>query len=135
VALRSTQPLTEMSTRNLPGVKDGRRVRLTTSTPSVSHVDASKSHKLMGLHGLVTGIALPFNWKPAEFADGRSVLSFCRWSDPDFGVRNCERRVLHTQDPLRRSMVGRSCSGGTQISDHTAGGVLSRTLAYLRSSI
>jgi hypothetical protein len=35
--LESTQPLTEMSTRNLPGgVKNGRRVRLTTSPPSVS---------------------------------------------------------------------------------------------------
>jgi hypothetical protein len=32
----STQPLTEMSTRNIPGeVKGGRRVGLTTSPPSV----------------------------------------------------------------------------------------------------
>jgi hypothetical protein len=31
----STQPLTEMSTGNLPGVKSGRRVRLTTLPPSV----------------------------------------------------------------------------------------------------
>jgi hypothetical protein len=31
MALGSTQPLTEMSTWNLPGVNGGRRVRLTTS--------------------------------------------------------------------------------------------------------
>jgi hypothetical protein len=37
MALESTQPLTEMSTRNLPGgFKGGRRLRLTTSLPSVS---------------------------------------------------------------------------------------------------
>jgi hypothetical protein len=39
MALGSTQPLTEMSTRNLPGgggVKVGRGVRLTTSPPSVN---------------------------------------------------------------------------------------------------
>jgi hypothetical protein len=38
MALGSTQPLTEMSTRNLPGVKSGRRIRLTTSPPSVSRL-------------------------------------------------------------------------------------------------
>jgi hypothetical protein len=39
MALRSTQPLTEMSTRNLPGgVKGGRRVRLRTLPPSVSRL-------------------------------------------------------------------------------------------------
>jgi hypothetical protein len=37
MALGSTQPLTEMSTKNLPGGK-GRRVRLTTSPPSASQV-------------------------------------------------------------------------------------------------
>jgi hypothetical protein len=36
MALGSTQPLTEMSTRNLPGGKGSRRVRLTTWLPSVS---------------------------------------------------------------------------------------------------
>jgi hypothetical protein len=36
MALESTQPLTEMSTRNLPGGKSGRGVGLTTLPPSVS---------------------------------------------------------------------------------------------------
>jgi hypothetical protein len=36
MALGSTKPPTEMSTRNLPGVKGGQRMRLTTSSPSVS---------------------------------------------------------------------------------------------------
>jgi hypothetical protein len=34
--LGSTQPLTQMSTRNFPGVKVGRSVRLTASPPFVS---------------------------------------------------------------------------------------------------
>jgi hypothetical protein len=60
VALGSTQPLTEMSNRMIPGgVKRGRRVRLTTLQPSVSrcleNVVASTSHNPMGLHGLLQG--------------------------------------------------------------------------------
>jgi hypothetical protein len=38
MALGSTQPLTEISTRSLPGGKDGRRVRLTAPSPSVSRL-------------------------------------------------------------------------------------------------
>jgi hypothetical protein len=36
MAMGSTQPLTEMSTRNLPRGKSGRRVGLTTLPPSMS---------------------------------------------------------------------------------------------------
>jgi hypothetical protein len=38
MALELTQPLTEMSTGNFLGVKGGRRVRLTTSLPSLSQL-------------------------------------------------------------------------------------------------
>jgi hypothetical protein len=57
MTLKSTQLLTEMSTRNLPGVKGGRRVRLTALLTSVSRLSrenmgASTSHNL---HGLLQG--------------------------------------------------------------------------------
>jgi hypothetical protein len=56
--LGSTQPLTEMSSRNLPGGKGGQLVRMTTLQPSVSrlsreNVGTSTSHNPMGLHGLL----------------------------------------------------------------------------------
>jgi hypothetical protein len=61
MALGSTQSLTEMSTRNLPGaVKGDRGVRVTILPPSVSrssreNVGALTSHNPMGLHGLLQG--------------------------------------------------------------------------------
>jgi hypothetical protein len=53
----STQPLTEMSTRNLPGgVKSGRRLTIlpaSVSRLSRENVGASTSHNPMGFHGLL----------------------------------------------------------------------------------
>jgi hypothetical protein len=54
MVLGSTEPVTEMSARNLPGrVKGGRRVRLTTLPPSVRRLSIENV-------GASTGIALPY---------------------------------------------------------------------------
>jgi hypothetical protein len=74
MALGSSQPLTEMSTRNLPGGKGrpvGRRVRLTTSPPSVSrlsrdYVGASTSHNPIGLHSLLRGYLFTLHITPIK---------------------------------------------------------------------
>jgi hypothetical protein len=65
MALGSTQPLTEMSTRNLPagGVKGGRRVRLTLP-PFLRRLsrkcgEPRRLRHLWGPSRPVTGIALP----------------------------------------------------------------------------
>jgi hypothetical protein len=59
MALRSTQPLTELRTRNLLGVKDGWSVRLTASLPSVSQMWEPQVSQTYGPTQPVTGIALP----------------------------------------------------------------------------
>jgi hypothetical protein len=62
VALGVTQPLTEMSTKNLPGIKGGRRVsrqphRLLLAS-CLDIVGASTSHDHVDLHGLLQGYKL-----------------------------------------------------------------------------
>jgi hypothetical protein len=60
MALGSTQPLTEMSTRNLPEGK-GRPARKADNLTAnlwadcIENVGASTSHNPMGLHGLLQG--------------------------------------------------------------------------------
>jgi hypothetical protein len=56
MALGSTQPLTEMSTENLPGDK-GRSARGADNLTAdcLENVGASTSHNPMGLHGLLQG--------------------------------------------------------------------------------
>jgi hypothetical protein len=62
IGLGSTQSLTEMSSRKFSGDKGGRRVGLTTLSPSVSrmseNVGASTSHNSKGFNGPYRGTAL-----------------------------------------------------------------------------
>jgi hypothetical protein len=68
MALGSTRPLTEMSTRNFLGmflgVKGGRRVGLTTLPPSMNSLESmgsSTSHKTTGLYRLLQEWLYLFN--------------------------------------------------------------------------
>jgi hypothetical protein len=90
MAMGSTQPLTEMSTRNLPvGVKGGRLVRLKTSPPFLRRLsrkcgslDVSQPY---GPPRPVTGIALPY-YMIYPVLHLRSVRP--KYSSPHF-VLNC----------------------------------------------
>jgi hypothetical protein len=80
MALESTQPLTEMKTRNLPGGK-GRPARKAHLTAiCLENVGASMSYNPMGLHGLLQGQLYSYTGMDArirmEFALFRSSLQY-----------------------------------------------------------
>ena len=60
MALRSTQPLTEMSTRNIPGGKCGWCVGLTIMSPVCADCPEIWEPQSPGTFGACTGIALPW---------------------------------------------------------------------------
>jgi hypothetical protein len=71
MALESTQPLTEMSTRNLPGGKGPPEHKVDPHrhlwANFVENVGASTSHNAMGLHALLQGWILQRRdrfWEP-----------------------------------------------------------------------
>ena len=80
MALWSTQPLTEMSTRSISWGKGGRRVRLATLPPSCAVVMKSGNINFLEPSGPLqacNGTALPFNY----FETRCVVLRFLEFCD------------------------------------------------------
>ena len=86
MALGSTQPLVEMSTRNIPGGKGGRCVRL-TSPPSRAECHKLGSLNLLepsGPHRACYGIPLPLPYHSNEMLYTQSVHGLLRPNEMDF---------------------------------------------------
>jgi hypothetical protein len=100
MALGSTQPLVKMRTRNIPGGKGGRCVRLTTSPPSYA-----ECHENLGASGprrACNGTTLPFTFY-YPFAVNTFVADNTRIV-PTISVRE--------QSTLKSLYVPRSCNAG-----------------------
>jgi hypothetical protein len=84
MALRSTQPLTKMTTRNLPGGKKRPARRADNLPPSVKrmseNVGASTSRNPKGLHGLYKDnfYLLTLSWKKAPIWGLRLDFYYCQ---------------------------------------------------------
>ena len=72
MALGSTQPLVKMSTRNIPEVKGGRCVRLTTSPPSCA--ECYEIWNPLGHTGPVTGLLYLINIQAFVICRGQSSI-------------------------------------------------------------
>jgi hypothetical protein len=83
----STQPLTGMSTRNLPGVKGGRHIRVTTSPPSVIRL----SRKCGGLD-----FSQPHG-PPQSVTEPAAILK----TDPHSCQRGCYIRTMKASVQLK----------------------------------
>jgi hypothetical protein len=117
MALGSTQPLTEMSTRNFLGDKSDRRVGLTTLPPSMSrmseNVGASISHTFMGLRGLLQSNLYLYNVLsfvnvtstldatfPTRYSPplgGQSRVDTYNWRSCSLYISQRRRRVSHSR--------------------------------------
>ena len=101
MALVSTQPVVKMSTRNIPGGKDGRCARLTTyhhTVPLSWNLGTSTSWNPLGLHRPVMGelyftlCVVSINWWPNST---KVYLSVFVWHIRDISGRTWTRWTLH----------------------------------------
>jgi hypothetical protein len=96
MALRSTQPLTIMSTRNFPGRKGQptcKADKFTTLSEPIflENLGASTSHNPMGLHGLLQG-QLYLWWKMQLYMWGRKMFLLWKFG----GVSTCSACISIT---------------------------------------
>jgi hypothetical protein len=77
ITLRSTHPLTEMGTKNLPGVKRGGHVRLKPSLiTSEIILQKHSSVDCVGVnHRTVSGLKLPFGIRVLSLSSGKKAYS------------------------------------------------------------